>query len=123
MKEFKKDPLRSRARRDVIRAIGDNEIVNKGELAELTKLSPLTINAIIREFRNYKLVTCHAGGLYALSGEGKEFYIQLLSDKRYRKRDYERRMKEKCSESEISIKRTIYIDENEEKDREQPKDE
>ena len=119
MKEFKKDPLRSQARRDVIRAIGDNDIVNKGEIAELTSLSPLTINAIIREFRNYKLVTCHAGGLYALSGEGKEFYIQLLSDKRYRKKDYDKRMKEQWNGSEITIKRTIYIDDDEEEDKEQ----
>lgn len=111
MKEYKKDPLRSQARRDVIKAIGDNDIINKNELVEITKLSPLTVNAIIREFRNYQIVTCHAGGMYALSGEGREFYIQLLSDRKYRKKDYDRRMKETWSETEVTVKKTIYINE------------
>ncbi|NHJ38971.1 MAG: hypothetical protein FK731_02985 [Asgard group archaeon] len=89
---YKRDPLRSQARRDVLKAIGDNEIINKYEIVEITKLSPLTINSILREFRNYKIVTCHSGGMYALSGEGKEVYFQLLSDKNYLKKEYERRI-------------------------------
>ncbi len=113
MTEYKKDPLRSQARRDIIRALGDKEISNKLELVDITKLSPLTINAIIREFRNYKIVTCHAGGMYALSGEGKEVYLQLLSDKKYRKKEYDRKARETWSESEVVIRRTIYIDEEE----------
>lgn len=113
MTEYKKDPLRSQARRDIIRALGDKEISNKPELVDITKLSPLTINAIIREFRNYKIVTCHAGGMYALSGEGKEVYLQLLSDKKYRKKEYDRKVRETWGESEVVIRRTIYIDEDE----------
>ncbi len=113
MTEFKKDPLRSQARRDIIRALGDKEISNKPELVDITKLSPLTINSIIREFRNYKIVTCHAGGMYALSGEGKEVYLQLLSDKKYRKKEYDRKVRDTWSESEVVIRRTIYIDEEE----------
>lgn len=122
MREFKKDPLRSQARRDIIRVLGENEIANKIELVELTSLSPLTINAILREFRNYKIITCHAGGMYALSGEGREFYIQLLTDKKYRKREYDRKMRETWSESEVIERRTIIIDdetEEEEKDEEE----
>lgn len=112
MKEFKKDPLRSQARRDIIRALGENEIINKLQIAEMTNLSPLTINAILREFRNYHIVTCHAGGMYALSGEGKEFYFQLLSDKRFRKKEFERRTKEFSEENEISTKKSIIIEED-----------
>ena len=110
MKEYKKDPLRSQARRDIIKVLGEKDIVNKSELAELTNLSPLTINAILREFRNYKIITCHIGGLYTLSGEGREFYIQLLSDKRFRKRDYELRIKGKWNQDEPIIKHTIIFD-------------
>ena len=111
MNEYKKDQLRSQARRDVIRVLGDKEISNKPELVELTKLSPLTINAIIREFRNYKIITCHAGGMYALSGEGREIYLQLLSDKKYRKKEYDRKYRDTWSESEVVERRTIIIDE------------
>lgn len=100
MTDYKKDPLRSQARRDVLRAIGDNDIINKFEIVKLTDLSPLTINSILREFRNYKIVTCHAGGMYALSGEGREVYIQLLSDKKYRKKEYERSLKSMWQEEE-----------------------
>ena len=114
MREYKKDPLRSQARRDIIRALGEKDIANKKELVEITNLSPLTINAILREFRNYQIITCHAGGLYALSGEGREFYLQLLSDKKYRKREYERRMSSAWSEPEVVHRRTIYIGEDEE---------
>ena len=111
MTEYKRDPLRSQARRDVLRAIGDNDIINKLEIVRLTDLSPLTINSILREFRNYKIVTCHAGGLYALSGKGREVYIQMLNDKRYQKKDYERRMKKTWSqENEVRNIRTIVID-------------
>ena len=114
MTEYKRDPLRSQARRDVLKAIGDNEIINKLEIVKLTELSPLTINSILREFRNYKIVTCHAGGLYALSGEGREVYIQMLSDKRYRKKEYERRMKKMWSkENEVRNIRTIVLDDDE----------
>jgi len=114
MSEYKKDPLRSQARRDVIRALGDKEISNKPELVEITNLSPLTINAIIREFRNYKIITCHAGGMYALSGEGREVYLQLLSDRKYRKKEYDRKHRDTWSESKVVERRTVYIDEEEE---------
>jgi hypothetical protein len=116
MTTYKRDPLRSQARRDVLKAIGDNEIINKYEIVELTNLSPLTINSILREFRNYKIVTCHSGGMYALSGEGKEVYFQLLSDKRYLKKEYDRRIKrlyEKDNENK-NIVHTIYLDEEKE---------
>ncbi|MHA1155338.1 MAG: hypothetical protein ACTSQK_04445 [Candidatus Heimdallarchaeota archaeon] len=116
MTEYKKDPLRSQARRDIIRALGDKEISNKPELVVITKLSPLTINAILREFRNYKIITCHAGGMYALSGEGREVYLQLLSDKKYRKKEYDRKIRNTWSESEVVIRRTIYIDEEEDEE-------
>ena len=116
MSEYKKDPLRSQARRDVIRALGDKEISNKPELVEITNLSPLTINAIIREFRNYKIITCHAGGMYALSGEGREVYLQLLSDRKYRKKEYDRKHRDTWSESKVVERRTIYIEEEEEED-------
>lgn len=110
MTEYKKDPLRSQARRDVIKAIGDNDIINKYEIVSITELSPLTINSILREFRNYKIVTCHAGGMYALSGEGREVYSQLLTDRKYQRRIYERKAKEYAAEEERVI-HTIYIDE------------
>ncbi|MBN1328820.1 MAG: hypothetical protein JXA54_05045 [Candidatus Heimdallarchaeota archaeon] len=112
MTDYKKDPIRSQARRDVLKAIGDKDIINKFEIVEETDLSPLTINSILREFRNYKIITCHAGGMYALSGEGREFYTQLLNDKKYRKRDYDRRLTE-VSEEDERIIHTIYIDEDE----------
>lgn len=112
MTDYKRDPLRSQARRDILKAIGDNEIINKLEIVKLTDLSPLTINSILREFRNYKIVTCHAGGLYALSGEGTEVYIQMLNDKRYQKREYERRMKKTWSkENEVRNIRSFVIEE------------
>jgi len=114
MTEYKRDPLRSQARRDILKAIGDNEIINKHEIVKLTDLSPLTINSILREFRNYKIITCHAGGLYALSGEGREVYIQMLNDKRYKKKEYERRMKKTWSkENEVRKIHTLVIDEDE----------
>jgi len=100
----------------IIRALGDKEISNKPELVVITKLSPLTINAILREFRNYKIITCHAGGMYALSGEGREVYLQLLSDKKYRKKEYDRKIRNTWSESEVVIRRTIYIDEEEDEE-------
>ncbi|HUT79587.1 MAG TPA: hypothetical protein VMZ29_00170 [Candidatus Bathyarchaeia archaeon] len=112
MTDYKKDPIRSQARRDVLKAIGDKEIINKFEIVEETALSPLTINSILREFRNYKIITCHAGGMYALSGEGREFYFQILNDKKYRKKDYDRRVAE-LSEEENRVIHTIYIDEEE----------
>ncbi|MFW9924280.1 MAG: hypothetical protein ACFFDW_13430 [Candidatus Thorarchaeota archaeon] len=112
MKEFKKDPLRSQARRDIIKALGESEIINKMQLVEITNLSPLTINAILREFRNYHIVTCHAGGMYALSGEGRECYFQLLSDKRFRKKEFERRSKEMSNDNENNIKKSIIIEED-----------
>jgi hypothetical protein len=116
MSNYKRDPLRSQARRDVLKAIGDNEILNKYEIVKITNLSPLTINTILREFRNYKIVTCHSGGLYALSGEGKEVYYQLLNDKRYLKKAYERRIQQmhEKEEEEPRVVHTIYIDEDEE---------
>jgi predicted methyltransferase len=116
MTEYKKDPLRSRARRDVLRAIGENEIINKLEIVQLTDLSPLTINSILREFRNYKIVTCHAGGLYALSGEGREIYVQLLNDNKYKKQDYNNRFSSRDNEEEERVIHTIYIDEESEED-------
>jgi len=117
MTEYKRDPLRSQARRDVLKAIGDNEIINKLEIVRLTDLSPLTINSILREFRNYKIVTCHAGGLYALSGEGREVYIQMLNDKKYQKKEYERRIKKSWkTENEVRNIRTIVIDDDKEVD-------
>ena len=113
MTEYKRDPLRSQARRDILKAIGDNEIINKLEIVELTDLSPLTINSILREFRNYKIVTCHAGGLYALSGEGREVYIQMLNDKRYQKKEYERRVKKTWTKkNEVRNIRYIVIEED-----------
>ena len=112
MTEYKKDPLRSQARRDVLKAIGDTEIINKYEIVDLTELSPLTINSILREFRNHKIVTCHAGGMYALSGEGREVYVQLLNDKKYQRKAYERRAK-KTTNPEERIIHTIYIDQDE----------
>lgn len=115
MREYKKDPLRSRARRDIIRALGEKEIINKIEIVSLTDLSPLTVNSILREFRNYKIITCHAGGLYALSGEGREFYIQLMNDKKYRKMAYNERMKEVWDKQERERK-SIYINEDKEDD-------
>jgi predicted methyltransferase len=118
MTTYKRDPLRSQARRDVLKAIGDNEIINKYEIVELTNLSPLTINSILREFRNYKIVKCHSGGMYALSGEGKEVYFQLLSDKRYLKKEYDRRIERlyKKDNENKNIVHTIYIDEEKEED-------
>ncbi|MHA1213432.1 MAG: hypothetical protein ACTSSH_13360 [Candidatus Heimdallarchaeota archaeon] len=112
MTDYKKDPLRSQARRDVIKVIGDKEIVNKFEIVKITNLSPLTINSILREFRNYKIITCHAGGLYALSGDGQEVYLQLLTDKTYRKKEYNQRIKS-IPDNEEPIVHTIYIDEDE----------
>ncbi|MEA2070563.1 MAG: hypothetical protein U9O98_04660 [Asgard group archaeon] len=81
MREYKGNPLRSQARRDILKAIGDNEIVNKNQIVEITDLSPLTIDSILREFRNYKLVFCHIGGMYTLSGEGEQYYLQLRKNK------------------------------------------
>ncbi len=90
-----------------------HEIINKLEIVKLTDLSPLTINSILREFRNYKIITCHAGGLYALSGEGREVYIQMLNDKRYKKKEYERRMKKTWSkENEVRNIRSFVIEED-----------
>ncbi|NHK29781.1 MAG: hypothetical protein FK730_00420 [Asgard group archaeon] len=114
MTTYKRDPLRSQARRDVLKAIGDNEIINKFEIVDITSLSPLTINSILREFRNYKIVTCHSGGMYALSGEGKEVYYQLLSDKRYIKKEYDRRMKKQYEKDNERVVHTIYLDEEKE---------
>ncbi|MBK5113994.1 MAG: hypothetical protein KGD59_09840 [Candidatus Heimdallarchaeota archaeon] len=114
MTDYKRDPLRSQARRDVLKAIGDSDIINKLEIVKLTDLSPLTINSILREFRNYKIVTCHAGGLYALSGEGREVYIQMINDKRFRKNEYERRMKKTWSkDNEVRNIQTLVIEEDE----------
>lgn len=116
MREYKKDPLRSRARRDIIRALGEKEIINKVEIVSLTDLSPLTVNSILREFRNYKIITCHAGGMYALSGEGREFYIQLMNDKKYRKMAYDERMKSEWDKQDQE-RRTINIsDDNKEEE-------
>ncbi len=117
MTEYKRDPLRSQARRDVLKAIGDNEIINKLEIVRLTDLSPLTINSILREFRNYKIVTCHAGGMYALSGEGREVYIQMLNDKKYQKKEYERRLEKSWNtDSEIRNIRSVIIEEEQNSD-------
>ncbi len=117
MTDYKRDPIRSQARRDVLRAIGDNDIINKFEIVELTDLSPLTINSILREFRNYKIITCHAGVMYSLSGEGREVYIQLLRDKKYRKKEYERRMKSMWQEEENTENtRLIIIDDDDSSD-------
>jgi hypothetical protein len=114
MTDYKRDPLRSQARRDILKAIGDSDIINKLEIVKLTDLSPLTINSILREFRNYKIVTCHAGGLYALSGEGREVYIQMINDKRFRKNEYERRMKKTWSkDNEVRNIQTLVIEEDE----------
>ncbi|MHA1124145.1 MAG: hypothetical protein ACTSO7_00550 [Candidatus Heimdallarchaeota archaeon] len=115
MREYKKDPLRSRARRDIIRALGEKEIINRLEIVSLTDLSPLTVNSILREFRNYKIITCHAGGLYALSGEGRECYIQLMNDKKYRKLAYEERMKAEWAKQE-NERKSIYIEDKKEED-------
>jgi hypothetical protein len=112
MREYKGNPVRSQARKDVLCAIGDYEIVNKNQIVKITQLSPLTINNILREFRNHKMVTCHAGGMYALSGEGKRYYYEIIEDKSYRKKDYEKRLKELGYDEESEkIKRTIIIDE------------
>ncbi|MHA1743972.1 MAG: hypothetical protein ACTSXO_06965 [Candidatus Heimdallarchaeota archaeon] len=114
MREYKKDPLRSQARRDILKVIGDHDLVNKYEIVERTSLSPLTINNILREFRHYQIITCHAGGMYALSGEGREIYLQMLNDKKYQKKEYNRRMKaKKTDEPEERVIRTIFIDEEE----------
>ncbi|NHJ46949.1 MAG: hypothetical protein FK733_04095 [Asgard group archaeon] len=115
MTNYKRDPLRSQARRDVLKAIGDNDILNKYEIVKITNLSPLTINSILREFRNYKIITCHSGGMYALSGEGKEVYFQLLNNKSYLKKAYDRRVKQmyESEEKEERVIHTIYIDEDE----------
>ena len=119
MTNYKRDPLRSQARRDVLKAIGDNEILNKYEIVKITNLSPLTINSILREFRNYKIITCHSGGLYALSGEGKEVYYQLLNNKAYLKKAYERRVQQMydTDEEEERVIHTIYIDEEEDEEK------
>lgn len=114
MTGIKRNPIRSFARKLVLKTIGDKEIINKNEIVEVTKLSPLTINSILREFRNQKLINCHIGGLYSLSGEGQEWYFQLLNNKKFRKKEYEHRIeKEQQNESEEKIKRTIIIDEDE----------
>jgi len=114
MREYKKDPLRSQARRDVLKAIGDHDIINKYEIVQLTSLSPMTISNILREFRNYQIITCHAGGMYALSGEGREIYLQMLNDKKYRKKEYSRKLKaSRKGEPEERVIRTIYINEDE----------
>ncbi len=118
MREYKKDPLRSRARREIIRCLGEKEIINKIEIVSLTDLSPLTVNSILREFRNYKIITCHAGGLYALSGEGREFFIQLMNDKKYRKMAYNERMKSVWDKQERERK-SIYITDEDDDDKEE----
>lgn len=121
MREYKKDPLRSRARRDIIRALGEKEIINRVEIVNLTDLSPLTVNSILREFRNYKIITCHAGGLYALSGEGREYFIQLMNDKKYRKLAYDERMKAQWNKEE-RIRKTIEIKDDDVNDNEEVSD-
>jgi len=117
--EYKRDPLRSQARRDILKALGEHEILNKPQIVEITDLSPLTINSILREFRNYKIVTCHAGGLYALSGEGRDVYHQLLNDKRFQRKLYEKRLSENSPNEEPRVIHTIIIDDSEETDDEE----
>ncbi|MBD3189290.1 MAG: hypothetical protein GF308_01530 [Candidatus Heimdallarchaeota archaeon] len=113
MAGIKRNPIRSFARKLVLKTIGDKEIINKNEIVEITGLSPLTINSILREFRNQKLINCHIGGLYSLSGEGQEWYFQLLNNKKFKKKEYKHRIEKEQQEELEKVKRTIFIDEDE----------
>ena len=51
--------------------------------------------------------------MYALSGEGREVYIQMLNDKRYQKKEYERRMRKTWrNNNEVRNIRTLVIEDD-----------
>jgi transcription initiation factor IIE alpha subunit len=115
MASFKRNPIRSFARKQIIKAIGDQELVNKKEIAKITHLSPLTVSSILREFRNYKLVICHIGGLYSLSGDGEHYYLKLKDDTKFKSKLYDHRLEieEEKEDNEFEDREeqyTIYED-------------